>query len=33
MECAASKVKGSELRWYRDTLVVLMLDKACFCFN
>jgi hypothetical protein len=24
-------VKISELRWYRDTPVVLMMDKACFC--
>jgi hypothetical protein len=21
------------LRWYRDTLVVLMLDEACFLFK
>ena len=24
--------KKNELRWYRDTLVVLMMDEACFYF-
>lgn len=26
-------VVKNELRWYRDTLVVLMWDEACFCFG
>jgi hypothetical protein len=26
-------VVKNELRWYRDTPVVLILDEACFCFE
>jgi hypothetical protein len=31
-ESADQKQKISELRWYRGTPVVLILDEACFCF-
>jgi hypothetical protein len=31
-ESADQKYKISELRWYRGTPVVLILDEACFCF-
>jgi hypothetical protein len=29
-ECAE---EHGELRWYRDTLVVLIMDEACFCLT